>query len=87
MTMVLLGAAAGSRWPLTSTIMPRWYGLAKVGAIQGFASLFVVGGSALGPVLLALANAGIGGYGEAAFVPLVLPVVMGLGALTIREPH
>ena len=82
---VLLGAAAGSQWPLTSTIMPRWYGLANIGAIQGFASLFVVGGSALGPVLLAVANDGIGGYGQAAWVLLALPLVMGLAALTIRE--
>jgi hypothetical protein len=65
--------------------MPRWYGLANIGAIQGFASLFVVGGSALGPVLLALASDGIGGYGQAAWVLLALPVVMGLAALTIRE--
>jgi hypothetical protein len=67
--------------------MPRWYGLTNIGAIQGFASLFVVGGSALGPVLLASANDRIGSYGQAAWVLLVLPLAMGLGALTIREPR
>ncbi len=84
---VVLGAAAGSQWPLISTILPRWYGLGHIGSIQGVSSLLTVAASAAGPVTLSLASDHIGGYGPGAWSLLAIPLVMGLAALTIREPE
>ena len=84
---MVLGAAAGSQWPLVSTILPRWYGLGHIGSIQGISSLLTVAASAAGPVALSLASDSIGGYGPGAWVLLAIPLVIGVAALTIREPE
>jgi MFS family permease len=83
---VLLGAAAGAGRPLVATILPRWYGLAHIGSIQGVAALIAVAASAAGPVALSLVNDRIDGYGPAALVLVSAPVVIGLAALSISEP-
>jgi MFS family permease len=84
---VVLGAAVGAGRPLVATLLPRWYGLGHIGAIQGVSALVAVAGSAAGPVALSLASDNIGGYGPGALVLLSLPIVIGLAALTIREPE
>jgi MFS family permease len=84
---VMLGAAAGAGRPLVATLLPRWYGLAHIGSIQGVAALVAVAASSLGPVALSLPSETLGGYGAAASVLVAIPVVIGLGALTITEPE
>ncbi len=84
---ILLGAAGGSSRPLMATLLPRWYGLAHIGSIQGVAALVVVGASSAGPVVLSLASDSIDGYGPAALLLVAMPVVIGLAALTISEPE
>jgi MFS family permease len=84
---VVLGAAAGAGRPLVATLLPRWYGLAHIGSIQGVSALIAVAASAAGPVALSLASEGIGGYGPAALLLVTIPVVVGVAALTISEPE
>ncbi|MCP4225442.1 MAG: MFS transporter, partial [Actinomycetia bacterium] len=43
---VTLGAAAGAQRPLAATVLPRWFGLANIGAIQGLSTFIGVGASA-----------------------------------------
>jgi hypothetical protein len=83
----MLGAAAGAGRPLVATLLPRWYGLAHIGSIQGVSALVAVAASSLGPVALSLPSETLGGYGAAASVLVAIPVVIGLGALTITEPE
>jgi MFS family permease len=84
--VVLVGAASGSQFPLVPTILPRWFGLANIGGIQGTSMLIMVGASAVGPVALALLAERSGGYSSAAWWLICIPLVAGLGALWITEP-
>jgi len=83
---ISLGAAGGASRTVTATLLPRWFGVTHIGAIQGTASLINVGSTALGPVLLAVARDATGGYGTAAASLAVIPIVIGLIATTLR-PH
>lgn len=83
---VALGAAFGMVRPLVATVLPRWYGLAHIGAIQGVTAFVVVAGSALGPVALSMASDLIGGYGSATLVFVTIPLAIGLATLAITEP-
>ena len=84
---VMLGAAGGASRPLVATLLPRWYGLRHIGSIQGVAALVAVASSSMGPVILSLTNEALGGYGPGALALVVIPVVIGLAALTISEPE
>ncbi len=83
---VTLGAAAGAQRPLAATVLPRWFGLANIGAIQGLSTFVGVGASAAGPVAFALARSSSGDYTTAALAFTVLPLAVGLASLTITEP-
>lgn len=83
---IVLGAAGGAQRPLASTILPRWFGLANIGAIQGVSTFVGVGASAAGPVVLSLANTAAGGYGTATVIFAIIPAAMVLAALTVTEP-
>lgn len=84
---VVVGAAAGAQRPLVATLLPRWYGLRNIGSIQGVAALVGVASSAAGPVALSLASDSLGGYAPAALLLVVIPIGVGLAALTISEPE
>ena len=83
---ILLGAGGGVHFPLVPTVLPRWFGLANIGGIQGVSMLVIVASSAAGPVTVALLAAGTGSYAEAAWWLISIPLVTGLGALWITEP-
>ncbi|MEX1336371.1 MAG: MFS transporter [Candidatus Limnocylindrales bacterium] len=84
---IILGAAGGAGRPVVATVLPRWYGLANIGAIQGVSMLVGVAASASGPVALLLARDGLGGYGPAAWLFVAIPIAIGLAALAIRDPE
>lgn len=84
---IVLGAAGGAGRPLVATILPRWYGLKHIGSIQGISVMIGVAASASGPVALSLASDGLGSYGSAAWLFVLIPVAIGVAALTIREPE
>lgn len=84
---VVVGAAAGAQRPLVATYLPRWFGLRNIGSIQGVAALIGVASSAMGPVALSVASDALGGYAPAALLLVVIPVIVGMAALTISEPE
>lgn len=84
---IVLGAAGGAGRPLVATVLPRWYGLAHIGSIQGVSLLIGVAASASGPVALSMASDQQGGYGSAVWVFIAIPIVIALAALTIKEPE
>ena len=83
---VALGAAGGASRTVTSTLLPRWFGVTHIGAIQGSLSLINVSSTAIGPVLFSVTRDLVGGYGQAAAWLAVIPIVVGLGATTLK-PH
>jgi MFS family permease len=74
---VVLGAAGGSVRTASTTLQPQWFGIGHLGSIQGALTLFGVGASAVGPVVLTLAADATGSYPPA----LVALAVVPLGAL------
>lgn len=83
---VTLGAAGGAQRPLAATVLPRWFGLANIGAIQGISTFVGVGASAMGPVALSVIRNWTGGYTEATMLLAVIPIVIGVTALAVTEP-
>ena len=81
---VSLGAAGGATRSVSATLLPRWFGVRHIGEIQGTASFVNVASTALGPVAFALARTASGGYTGAATWFVVLPLVAGIAATTIR---
>jgi len=83
---LVLGLAVGAQRPLVATVLPRWYGLSHVGSIQGVSAMIGVAASAAGPVALSLVGDGLGGYGTAAMLFMLLPLGMAVASLGITEP-
>ena len=83
---ISLGAAGGASRTVTATLLPRWFGVTHIGAIQGTTSLITVGSTALGPVLMAITRDATGSYGAAAAWLALIPIAIGLIAATLR-PH
>lgn len=79
---VMLGAAGGAIRTVTSTMLPEWFGTKHLGSIQGTLTLFNVGASALGPVTLAVTEAGLGSYPPAIRWLSLIPIAAGLFSLT-----
>ena len=81
---VSLGAAGGAIRSVSATLLPRWFGVRHIGEIQGTASFINVASTALGPVAFALARDATGGYGGAATWFIIMPLLAGIVAATIR---
>ena len=70
---VVLGAMGGGVRTVAATLQPRWYGTAHIGSIQGALTLFGVGASAIGPVVLTLVEEAFGSYPPALVALCVVP--------------
>lgn len=81
---ITLGAAGGSSRTVTSTLLPRWFGVGHIGAIQGTATLIAVASTALGPVMFSLARDVTGSYGVAAAWFALIPVAVAVVAATVK---
>jgi MFS family permease len=81
---ISLGAAGGSSRTVTSTLLPRWFGVGHIGAIQGTATLVGVASTALGPVMLSIARDVTGSYGVAAAWFALLPIALAIVAMTMK---
>lgn len=88
---VVLGATGAALRTGTSTMVPDWYGVKNLGAIQGSLNLFTVGGSALGPVALAVVEGRFGSYPPAVLTLSLFSVAAAVFALqpwtTSRPRH
>ena len=83
---ITLGAAAGSLRPLAATVLPRWFGLANIGAIQGVSTFVAVGATAVGPVALSLSRSWTGSYSSAALLFASMPLAIGMASLVVTDP-
>ncbi len=80
-----LGAVGGSVRAALSTMVPGYFGVGHIGAIQGVVTVANVAGSAVGPVLLAVTQAATGSYRTANLVLAVLPVAATVVCLFNRD--
>ncbi|MDJ0767768.1 MAG: MFS transporter [Ilumatobacter sp.] len=78
---VVLGAAGGAVRTAAITLQPTWFGTGHLGSIQGALTLFGVGASAIGPVVLTLVEESLGSYPPALVVLGAVPVAALLFAL------
>lgn len=83
---ITLGTAAGSLRPLAATVLPRWFGLANIGAIQGVSTFVAVGATAVGPVALSLSRSWTGSYSSAALLFASMPLAIGMASLVVTDP-
>jgi len=81
---VVLGACTGSTHTVTSAMLPRLFGVARVGAIAGALGFVGVVGSSLGPLVFALGEGMFGGYRATSTASVVLPVAGVVTALVLR---
>lgn len=81
---IVLGAMGGAVRTTVATLLPSWFGTAHLGSIHGSLNLFGVGASALGPVVLAVVEAGYGSYPPAVITLSVIPAVALLFSLFTR---
>jgi len=81
---ISLGAAGGSSRTVTSTLLPRWFGVGHIGAIQGTATLVGVASTALGPVMFSITKDIAGSYGHAAAWFALIPVAVAIVAMTMK---
>jgi MFS family permease len=81
---IVLGAAGGAMRSVAATLLPRWFGVLHIGAIQGTAAFVNIAATALGPVSFSVARAATGGYGGAATWFALMPLLAGIVATTIR---
>lgn len=83
---VVLGATGGAIRTATTTLQPAWFGTSHVGSIQGALTLFGVGASALGPIVLTVAEGALGSYPPALLALCIIPVASLLFALGPNRP-
>lgn len=81
---VAVGLGGGSIRTLEAAAFPRYFGVAHVGAIRGTVMALSVGGTAFGPLLLAMGYERYGTYGPPLDMLLVVPVAV--AALAVFAP-
>ena len=86
---IMLGAMGGGVRTVAATLLPNWFGTEHLGSIQGSLTLLTVGSTALGPVVLAVAESRLGSYSQAILLLTVIPaaaLVFSLGTDRNRRP-
>lgn len=78
---ICLGAAGGAARSVGTTLLPRWFGIGHIGAIQGTATFIGVASTALGPLAFSVARDITGDFSGAARWYTILPVAAGVAAL------
>jgi len=80
-----LGAVGGTVRAALSTMIPGYFGTAHIGSIQGVLTVAGVGGSALGPVALAVVQSATGSYRSANLWLMIIPMIATVVAL-VNKP-
>lgn len=83
---VAVGLGGGSIRTLEAAAFPRYFGVAHVGAIRGLVMALSVGGTAFGPLLLALGFERYGSYGPVLTMLLVIPLAVAFTAVFAPVP-
>ncbi len=84
--VVALGSSGGAARAVEAASFPRYFGIRHIGSIRGTVMAVMVGGSALGPYLLAVGHERFGGYGPALTTMLVIPTAVILLLVGARAP-
>jgi MFS family permease len=82
---ICLGAAGGAGSAVSATLLPRWFGLRHIGAIQGTAAFLMVASTSLGPVAFSIARDAAGNYEGAAFWFTLMPIAAGVAAMFLKS--
>ena len=72
---------------ITTVTWPRYFGKRYLGAVSGQATMFIVFGSALGPVLFSASLSNTGDYGVAGWVCCAIFFTLVLGATRADNPQ
>jgi MFS family permease len=83
---IVLGAVGGGVRTVTATLLPTWFGAGHLGSIQGFLTFLNVGSTAVGPVVLAVAEVWFGSYPPAILLLIAIPTAALLFSLA-PDPH
>ena len=81
---VTLGSAGGASRSVGATLLPRWFGTAHIGSIQGAATFIGVASSALGPVAFSVARDLTGNYTQASYLFAAFPIAAAIAALAMK---
>jgi MFS family permease len=81
-----IGASMGGMKAVETALTPRLFGTAHLGSIRGIVAAIGVGGTALGPVLFAVAKEASGGYTAILLTTTVLPLAVCVAALVTPMP-
>jgi MFS family permease len=82
----MIGFGAGGIRALEASTLPRYFGLAHLGAIRGVVLAVGVGASAFGPILFALGREALGSYGPALLAGASIPIGLTLAAFLVAPP-
>lgn len=80
-----LGLTGGASRAMSATLLPSWFGVAHLGAIQGALTFIGVMSSAAGPFAFSLTELALGDYRSAATVWALAPLLFAAAAL-LRPP-
>lgn len=81
-----IGAAMGAMKAVEAALTPRLFGTAALGSIRGILAGIGVAGTALGPVLFAVAHDTTGSYDAVLLASIALPVGVCVAALAVPLP-
>lgn len=70
---IVLGATGGAVRTASATLLPGWFGTSHLGSIQGALTFFNVAASAVGPVVLSVAQGSFDDYSPAILALAVIP--------------
>jgi MFS family permease len=82
----MIGFGAGGIRALEASTLPRYFGLAHLGAIRGVVLAIGVGASAFGPILFALGREALGSYGPALLAGALIPIGLTIAAFVVEPP-
>ena len=82
---VALGSVGGTVRAALSTMVPGYFGTGHIGSIQGLITVANVAGSAVGPVVLAVAESTTGSYRSANLILAAVPMAAMVVCLFNRE--
>ncbi|MDY7103998.1 MAG: MFS transporter [Actinomycetota bacterium] len=83
---ILLGGSGGAIRTLEGVVLPRWFGLGRIGELRGVVMAAGVGGSAIGPAMLSVGADLTGGYGVTLWVFAAAALVLAAAAVLVQEP-
>ncbi|MBN2300493.1 MAG: MFS transporter [Acholeplasmataceae bacterium] len=84
--ILIYGLGAAIQSVTLNTIYPFYYGRKYLGSIRGMATVFMVIGSALGPLQFAISFEQFGTFNYAILIMMVMTTIAGLLSLLIRKP-